>query len=262
MIAQRSLNADPVVELDSVRIVYGMRVIQESMSFSIEPGEFVAVLGPNGAGKSTLLKLLLGLIHQQAGKVSVLGHEPHRGSALIGYTPQFRTLETDFAVRGRDVVGFGLDGHRFGPGWPSRRRTALVDKAIAEVHAEAYADAPIGELSGGERQRLLIAQALLTSPRLLLLDEPLSNLDIARAQEIITLVDRLRRERNIAVLLVTHDVNPLLPYVSRVLYMAGGRSAIGTPKEVITRATLSELYGSPVDVVEAMGRVFVLGVEI
>ena len=251
-----------VVELDGVRITYGERVIQESMSFSIEPGEFVAVLGPNGAGKSTLLKLLLGLIRQQAGNVSVLGREPRRGSALIGYTPQFRTLETDFAVRGRDIVGFGLDGHRFGPGWPSRKRTALIDKAIAEVRAEAYADAPVGELSGGERQRLLIAQALLTGPRLLLLDEPLSNLDIARAQEIITLVDRLRRERNIAVLLVTHDVNPLLPFVDRVLYMAGGRSAIGTSKEVITRATLSKLYGSPVDVVEAMGRVFVLGVEI
>jgi zinc/manganese transport system ATP-binding protein len=252
---------EPVITLEQVRIQFGRRVILQDVSMTVQPGEFVVVLGPNGAGKSTLLKLLLGLIKPSAGVVRVLGQPPRRGNSAIGYAPQHRELEADLALRTRDVVGFGLDGNRWGPGWPSAKRNAIIDKALAEVNALDYANAPIGQLSGGEQQRLYIAQALLTNPRLLLLDEPLANLDLNYEQEIVALVDRVCRTRNVAVLFVTHDINPLLPTVDRVLYMANGHSAIGTPDEVITSDTLSKLYGSPVEVVQALGRVFVVGAE-
>ncbi len=250
-----------IVTLEDVAIRLGGRLIQDGVSLTIDEGEFIAILGPNGAGKSTFLRLLLGLIQPDAGRVHVLGRPPRRGNKAIGYAPQHRVLEANLALRARDVVGFGLDGHRWGPGWPSRKRNALIEQALEEVDALQFADTPVGQLSGGEQQRLLIAQALLTSPRLLLMDEPLANLDISREQEIVTLVSRLNRTRNVAVLLVTHDINPLLPVVDRVLYMANGHSTIGTPKEVITSAALSKLYSSPVEVVEALGRLFVVGAE-
>jgi len=252
---------DPVIDLEHVRIQFGRRIILEDMSLSVNQGEFVVVLGPNGAGKSTLLKLLLGLLKPSAGVVRVLGHPPRRGNNAIGYTPQHRTLEADLALRARDVVGFGLDGNRWGTGFPSSRRDAIIDKALLEVDAFDLANAPVGQLSGGEQQRLLIAQALLTDPRLLLLDEPLANLDINHEQEIVELVSRVCRARDVAVMLVTHDINPLLPVVDRVLYMANGHVAIGSPDEVITSAKLTELYASPVEVVQALGRVFVIGAE-
>src|SRR5215472_16412793 len=228
---------------------------------TINEGEFVAILGPNGAGKSTLLKLLLGLIKPGTGVVRVLGHPARRGNSDIGYAPQHRVLEADLALRARDVVRFGLDGHRWGTGFPNHKRNATIDTILQEVDATAFAEAPVGQLSGGEQQRLLIAQALLSNPRLLLLDEPLANLDIIHEQEIVTLVHRICRARNVAVMLVSHDINPLSPVVDRVLYMAHGQSTIGKADEVITSTTLSKLYGSPVEVVKALGRLFVVGVE-
>lgn len=252
----------PVVSLEDVQIRLGTRIIQEKINLDINQGEFYAILGPNGAGKSTLLKLILGLVKPSAGSIQVLGKTPRRGNTEIGYAPQHRTLEADLALRARDVVGFGLDGHRWGPGWPNHKRDSLVDKALLEVDALHFANAPVGQLSGGEQQRLLIAQALLTNPRLLLLDEPLSNLDITRGQEIVALVNRVCRTRNVAVLLVAHDINPLLNVVDKVIYVANQRCTIGPPDEVITSETLTRLYGSPVEVVKALGRMFVVGAEI
>lgn len=251
----------PVIELDKVSIALGSRTILKDVSFTVYEGEFIVVLGPNGAGKTTLLKLLLGLLKPSSGTVRVLGKAPHRGNDAIGYAPQHRVLEADLALRARDLVGFGLDGHRWGIVWPTRRRRAIIDKALAEVDATAYADAPVGQLSGGEQQRLLIAQALLTNPRLLLLDEPLANLDITHEQEIVSLVAGVCRSRNVTVLLVSHDINPLLPVVDRVIYIANGHMAIGAPGEVITSERLTELYGSPVEVIRTPDRVFVAGVE-
>jgi zinc/manganese transport system ATP-binding protein len=251
----------PIIALEQVSVQAGGRTILQQMSLTVHEGEFIVVLGPNGAGKSTLLKLLLGLIKASAGVVRVLGNPPRRGNQTIGYAPQHRVLEADLALRARDLVGFGLDGHRWGIGLPSRKRTAIIDRALEEVDASAFADAPIGQLSGGEQQRLLIAQALLTEPRLLLLDEPLANLDIAHQQEIVALVARLCRTRQVTVLLVAHDINPLLSVVDRVIYIANGCSTIGTPDEVITSAMLSKLYGTPVEVVHALNRVFVVGAE-
>ncbi len=251
----------PVVDLEQVRIRLGGRIILDDVTLTVDEGEFIVVLGPNGAGKSTLLKTLLGLIKPDAGVVHVLGRPPQRGNKDIGYAPQHRTLEADLALRARDVVGFGLDGNRWGTGLPDRRRKVLIDKVLREVDAIEFANAPVGQLSGGEQQRLLIAQALLTNPRLLLLDEPLANLDISHEGEIVSLIARVCRERNVAVMLVTHDINPLLSMVDRVLYMANGHSAIGKPDEVITSQTLSQLYGSSVEVVQALDRLFVVGAE-
>lgn len=252
---------DTIVTLEQVRVQFGRRVLLENVNLSCGQGELITILGPNGAGKSTLLKLLLGLLRPAAGSIRVLGRPPRRGNREIGYAPQHRALETDLALRARDVVGFGLDGDRWGIALPSRRRRARIEQALAEVDALAFADAPISLLSGGEQQRLLIAQALLTEPRLLLLDEPLANLDITHGQEIVALISRICRARGVTVLLVSHDINPLLPVTDRVLYLAHGHSAIGTPAEVITSATLSDLYRSPVEVVQALGRLFVVGTE-
>jgi zinc/manganese transport system ATP-binding protein len=253
---------EPVIELEHVRIALGGSTILRDVSMTVNQGEFIVMLGPNGAGKSTLLKLLLGLIKPGAGSVRVLGNPPRRGNEAIGYAPQHRVLEADLALRARDVVGFGLDGHRWGIGLPSSKRRDIINHTLREVDATSFADAPVGQLSGGEQQRLLIAQALITNPRLLLLDEPLANLDITHEQEIVALIAHLCRSRNIAVILVAHDINPLLSVADRVIYMARGHVALGTPDEVITSHTLTQLYGSPVEVVQALDRVFVVGAEI
>lgn len=249
------------IRLTGVSIQLGHRVIQENMDFALAQGEFVALLGPNGAGKSTLLKLLLGLLKPSQGEVRVLGQVPKTGNPQVGYLPQFLNMDSMNALRARDVVGFGLDGHRWGFGLPNRTRDAVIDRILDEVDALRFARASFDQLSGGERQRLLLAQALVSDPRLLLLDEPLASLDIAHAQEVISLVARVCRNRGITVLLVTHDVNPLLPHVDRVLYLANGKCALGRPDEVITSEALSALYGSRVEVVTALGRRFVVGAE-
>ncbi len=251
----------PIIMLDSVSMQLGGRTILQNIDMTIYKGEFIVLLGPNGAGKSTLLKLLLGLLKPSSGNIQVLDSAPRRGNKAIGYAPQHRVLEADLALRARDLVGFGLDGHHWGTGWPSRKRDELIDQALDEVDACSFADAPVGQLSGGEQQRLLVAQALLTNPRLLLLDEPLANLDIAHQQEIVSLVARICRTRRVTVLLVAHDINPLLSVVDRVLYIANGHSAIGAPTDVINSETLSALYNTSVEVVHALDRIFVLGAD-
>ena len=249
------------VSLKQVSIRLGDKMIQENMNFDLTQGEFVAILGPNGAGKSTLLKILLGFLRPTEGEVKVLGGIPRTGNQLIGYLPQFQTLDSMNTLRARDIVGFGLDGHRWGIGLPSRKREKKLNEVLEEVDALGFSKASFDEVSGGERQRLLLAQALISDPRLLLLDEPLASLDIGHAQEVISLVARVCRTRKITVLLVTHDVNPLLPHIDHVLYLANGQSALGHPEEVITSEVLTRLYGSRVEVVTALGRRFVAGVE-
>ncbi|MDR3643382.1 MAG: metal ABC transporter ATP-binding protein [Candidatus Doudnabacteria bacterium] len=252
---------EPVISLDNICVSLGGRTILHDINVSVNNGEFVAVLGPNGAGKSTLFKILLGLLKPDCGDVRVLGNVPRRGNSQIGYAPQHRVLETDVALRARDVVGFGLDGNKWGVGWPSQRRTEIINQALKEVDALHLADSSMGQLSGGEQQRLLIAQAMITNPKILLLDEPLSNLDIQHSQDIVALAVKLTREKHITILLVTHDVNPLLPFIDRVLFLARGHGAMGKPDEVITNESLSKLYGTSVEVVKSGNRVFIVGAE-
>jgi zinc/manganese transport system ATP-binding protein len=254
-----------VVSLRDVAARLGDRTIWSGADLSVGAGEFIAILGPNGAGKSTFLRLLLGVLRSSAGSVRVFGRAPRRGDAAIGYVPQRRNLDPDLPVRGRDLVQLGLDGTLWGiplPGKARARQRAQVDEALAAVGATDYADRPIGQLSGGEQQRLFLAQALVGRPRLLLLDEPLASLDLRNQIAISQLIAQVARERAITVLLVTHDINPLLGVVDRVLYVAQGRVAIGAPKDIITTETLTRLYGAPVEVIrDSQGRVFVVGLE-
>lgn len=251
----------PLVELDNVTVKLGDRVVLRDVSAKIWPGEFVGVIGPNGAGKTTLLRVLLGYLRPQCGEACYMGKPIRRGNPKVGYCPQARSFDRELPITGRDFVGLGIDGHRWGWGWPSRRHAEKINDVLCLVEAIDYADAPIGQLSGGEQQRLAIAQALLTEPTLLLLDEPLASLDLRSQGEIVDLVDRLRRERHVTVLFVTHGINALVRVMDRVWYLAGGKAAIGPVQEVIRPDVLSQLYGSPVEVVRADGRIFVLGGE-
>jgi zinc/manganese transport system ATP-binding protein len=248
-----------VVVLDRARARVGGRVIWEDVSLAVREGEFAAVLGPNGSGKTTLLRVLLGDLRLSAGSVSVLGHPAGAENRAIGYLPQRRHFDAGMRIRGIDVVRLGLDGARWGlslgRGWRPR-----VQEVISLVGAEAYATRPIGRLSGGEQQRLLIAQALVSSPRLLILDEPLDSLDLPNQTATAALLARICREQGVTVLLVAHDVNPLLSYLDRVVYFGALRAVVGTPQEVINAATLSRLYGVPIEVLETSdGRLVVIG---
>lgn len=255
----RQSDEAPLAELSDVTIKLGDRTVLSAVSAKIWPGEFIGVIGPNGAGKSTLLRVLLGLLRPQSGEARFQGERIRRGTPQIGYCPQARSLDRELPLTGRDFVGLGIDGHRWG--WSlreGRQRREQIDEILCSVGALAYADSPVGQLSGGEQQRLAIAQALVSRPSMLLLDEPLASLDLRSQREIVALVDCVRRERHVAVLLVTHGINPLMGVLDRVWYLAGGGAAIGPVPEVVRSDVLSRLYGSPVEVVQARGRIFVL----
>jgi zinc/manganese transport system ATP-binding protein len=262
------VSSGPAIELRDASLRLGGRTIWSGVDLLVLKGEFVAILGPNGAGKSTLLEVLLGLRELARGEVAVLGAPAGSSNERIGYLPQRRVFDASTRVRGIDVVRLGLDGRRWGVPVPLAGRFSArvrsdrerVAQAIEQVDASSYAGRPIGECSGGEQQRLLIAQALVQSPRMLILDEPLDGLDLPNQAAVAALVQGICRSRGVTVLLVAHDVNPLLPYVDRVLYLAGGRAAMGAPEQVITSATLSSLYGAPVEVLTARdGRLVVVG---
>ena len=253
----------PLLQLDGVGVRLGGREILGDVSFTVRTGEFAGIIGPNGAGKTTLLRVILGLVPAASGRILLNGEPRHRTGAkaratTMGYVPQKLNLDPDVPLRARDVVSLGLDGNRLGFTFPSRHRRGLVDKALADVGASSYADGRVGELSGGEQQRVMIAHALISRPRLLLLDEPLANLDLASEQEIVALLGKLAREQDIAVLLSAHDMNPLLNVMDRIIYVANGKVATGTTDEVVTTKGLSELYGHHVDVLHVHGRVVVV----
>jgi len=253
--------ATPALQLRGARLAFGSRILWDALDLDVAPGEFVAVLGPNGAGKTSLLRVLLGQLPLSAGSVRISGRPVRRGSRRIGYVPQQRAFDPGLSVRARDLVGFGIDGHRWGLTVPTRSRRSRVDAAMAAVGAAGYADAPVGLLSGGEQQRLRIAQALVTDPDVLLCDEPLLSLDLSHQQAVSNLIDRRRRDSGTAVIFVTHEINPVLSMVDRVLYLVGGEFRIGPPSEVMTSAVLSGLYGTPIDVLRAGDRIVVLGAD-
>ena len=253
---------DAVVALSDATLGYGERVLWQGLDLEVAPGEFVAVLGPNGSGKTSLLRVLLGLQRLIGGTALVAGAEPGAGNRRIGYIPQQRALDPALRLRGRDLVGLGFDGHRWGVGVSgARERRHRVAEAIEAVGAEAFADRPVGLLSGGEQQRLRVAQALVGDPDVLLCDEPLLSLDLAHQRAVSGLIDRRRRVAGTAVLFVTHEINPILPLVDRVLYLVDGRFRIGPPDEVMSSRTLTELYRTPIDVVRVRGQIHVVGAQ-
>ncbi|NUL05364.1 metal ABC transporter ATP-binding protein [Streptomyces lunaelactis] len=251
--------AAPVITLRGAALAYGDRVLWRDLDLDVRPGEFLAVLGPNGSGKTSLLRVLLGRQPLTAGSLTVLGRTPRRGSRHIGYIPQQKSLPAHTMLRARDLVQLGMEGHRWGLSLAPGTIRHRVDELLASVGAKPYADVPVGRLSGGEQQRVRIAQALATDPRILLCDEPLVSLDLQHQRTVTTLVDRRRRSADTAVVFVTHEINPVLGLVDRVLYLARGGFRIGTTDEVMTSSTLSQLYGTHVDVVRVRGRIVVVG---
>jgi zinc/manganese transport system ATP-binding protein len=251
-------DTEQVLLVEDVHVRLGGREVLHGVGFDIRAGEFTGLIGANGAGKTTLFRVILGLQTASSGRVLIAGRPRSRRQPLIGYVPQKFLIDPDMPLRARDFVALGIDANRLGVTWPSRARRRLVDEMLAAVDAERFADARVGLLSGGEQQRVLIAHALIGRPRLLLLDEPLANLDLASADGVVSLLARIAREQRIAVLISAHEMNPLLPVLDRVVYIASGRAASGRAQEVVRSDVLSRLYGHHVDVLRVHGRVLVI----
>jgi zinc/manganese transport system ATP-binding protein len=246
------------VELTGATLAFGTRTVLAGIDLAIRDNEFVGVLGPNGAGKTTLMRAILGLLPPRSGTIRVLGRPVARGNPAVGYMPQTRGALNNLRLSGWDFVASGANGHRWG--LPLLRADARreVQWALEMVHATALARRPLAETSGGERQRLLLAQALLGRPRLLLLDEPLISLDPHHQGAVVELTRSLQKELGIAVLFSAHEINPLLGALDRVLYLGSGHAALGAVDEVISGPVLSHLYGSRIEVVRVNGRIFVM----
>jgi zinc/manganese transport system ATP-binding protein len=247
-----------LLRLDGVSVRLGGREILRDVSFGIRPGQFTGLIGPNGAGKTTLIRVILGLQPVTSGSVLIDGRPRSAREESIGYVPQKLAIEPDMPLRVRDVVALGLDGNKLGIRLPSRARREQVDDMLTAVGAQRYANARVGELSGGEQQRVMIAHALIAKPKLLLLDEPLANLDISSEQGIVSVLARLARAEGVAVLLSAHDMNPLMPVMDRIVYVAAGRVAVGDTDQVVQPEVLSRLYGQHVDVIRVHGRILVV----
>ena len=251
---------EPVLRLADAALAFGDHLLWSGLDLDVMPGEFITVLGANGSGKSSLLKAILGLQPLTAGAINVMGRRVVRGDRHIGYIPQQRLFPPGTPMRGRDLVGFGIDGHRPGVRLVGRRAIRQrVEAAIGAVHAGDFADRPIGQLSGGEQQRLRIAQAMVSEPSILLCDEPLISLDLNHQGEVSRFIDQRRRSNGTAVLFVTHDINPVLAFTDRVLYLAAGSYCVGTPEQVLRSTVLSRLYETKVEVTHVGGRIVVLG---
>lgn len=250
--------AEPILTVENATLASGDRILWGGLDLTVLPGEFIAVLGANGSGKSSLLKAIVGQQALASGSVVVAGVRDPGGSRAVGYIPQHIAIDPITPVRAKDLVRLGVDGDRWGTGlFGGAAARAKVDRLLAAVGVSHLATAPVQQLSGGELQRVRLAEALAGSPRLILADEVLSALDLAHAQRVVALIDDYRRETGAAVLFVTHDINAVLDTADRVLYFAAGSYRLGTPAEILTSATLSELYGVPVDVFEMNGRVVV-----
>ncbi len=253
---------DFAIRASRVEVAYGKQTVWHDATFDVRRGEFVAVIGPNGAGKTTLFRLLLGLQRPVAGSLTVFGATPRRGNVRIGYVPQRHAVDNDTFVAAQALVHLGIDGMKWGPGFSWRAHREATREALEAVGATALGVKSLGRMSGGELQRVFLAEALVGKPDMLLLDEPLSNLDIRRTRELVEVVHGLVRSRGVTTLLVAHDINPLIECLDKVIYIANGRVASGSPESVLTSSSLSELYGVPVEVLrDSRGNIVIVGGE-
>jgi zinc/manganese transport system ATP-binding protein len=257
-VQSRLSGGERLLDIEDVSVWLSGREVLHDVSFSIAPGEFTGLIGANGAGKTTLFRVVLGLQTPTSGRVLIDGKPRSRRSHAMGYVPQKILLDPEMPLRARDVVALGIDGNRLGMPLPRKSRRDAVDEMLEAVDALSFADARIGQLSGGEQQRVLIAHALISRPRLLLLDEPLANLDLRSEHEVVGLLARIAAEQRIAVLISAHDMNPLLSAMDRIVYVAGGKAASGSTSEVVQSDVLSALYGHQVDVLRMHDRVIVV----
>ncbi len=251
--------AQSALSVRSASLSFGDTSLWVGLDIEVAPGELIAVIGSNGSGKSSLLKAILGQQHLTSGHIKVNGHSVRRGSRDIGYIPQHRPAEGQVPIRGRDLLRLGLDGHKFGLALSNRKNNQRINEVVERMGALDFQNHPISSLSGGQLQRLRVGQAVIGKPALLLADEPLTALDLNQQQVVCELIDQERKANQMAVLFVTHDVNPILDIVDRVLYLANGKFKIGSPDEVLRSEVLSELYGTQVDVLRNQGRIVVVG---
>jgi len=251
-----------VIRADRLEVGFRSKPVWKDASFEVGRGEFVAVIGPNGAGKTTLFRMLLGLHRPLAGTIRVLDAPPRRGNRRIGYVPQRHTIDNETHIACETLVRLGFSGTGWGPSFAIRAEREAAADALRSVGAEEFANKSLGSLSGGELQRVFLAEALVGNPDMLLLDEPLSNLDLRRSRDLVELIHGLVRSRNVTTLLVAHDINPLIECLDKVIYIANGRVATGAPEDVLTSASLTELYGVPVEVLhDSRGNIVIVGGE-
>ena len=251
-----------VITAQGLAAGYENNVVWKDADFAIEKGEFVAVIGPNGAGKTTLFRLLLGLQQPYSGTLEILDAKPRKGNSRIGYVPQRHLVDSEMPLEALELVHLGISGNKWGFSLFSRADHQAAIEAMDAVDAAALAHRPLGVLSGGELQRVFLAAALVSNPEILLLDEPMSNLDLRREKELLQLVDRVVRSRNVTALVIAHNINPLLPFLDRVIYIANGKVATGKPKEVLTSERLSDLFGVHIEVLQdSRGNIAIIGVD-
>lgn len=251
-----------IISAEILAAGYQDNTVWHDATFEIGKGEFVAIIGPNGAGKTTLFRLLLGLRQPTAGSLKVFDALPKKGNSKIGYVPQSHIIDSDTNVEALELVRLGSSGRKWGLSLFSHDDRKLALETLEEVGAFGLEHRPLGQLSGGELQRVFLAEALVSNPEILLLDEPLSNLDIRRERELIQLVNKIVKSRNVTALLIAHHINPLLPFLDRVLYIANGRVATGRPEDVLTSKILSALYGVPIEVLrDSRGNLAIVGIE-
>lgn len=250
---------EAIISTHQLSLGYQHRTILSEVTLEIHKGEFVGILGANGSGKSTFLRALLGLVPVRHGKICVLGETPFRGNEKIGYMPQARNYVAAANLNSRAILEAALDGTRYGLPLLSKHKKNLVSQVLEKVSATSYAHRPLASLSGGERQRIFLAQALLGNPEILLLDEPLANLDLHYQTEFVNLLADIQKNSHVTILLTEHDANVLVGVMNRVLYFANAKAVIGPVDEVITSETLTTLYNTPIEVVRFKERLFVIG---
>jgi zinc/manganese transport system ATP-binding protein len=251
-----------LITAENLAAGYKDKTVWRDANFSFGRGEFVAIIGPNGAGKTTLFRLLLGLQPPIGGSIRIFDSPPMRGNPRIGYVPQRHTIDSETNIECLELVRLGLSGKKWGfnPFSHSDRDSAFA--ALESVGGTELAHRPLGVLSGGELQRIFLAEALVSNPDILLLDEPLSNLDLRRETELLHLVNDAVRKRGVTALLIAHNINPLLPHLDKVMYIANGKVATGKPQKVLTSESLTNLYGVQVEVLrDPHGNVAIIGVE-